>query len=161
MRFIRYSDDQKTWAIEQMMPPLNRSIVALAKSTGITTVTLRKWQNAAREQGKIVPASDGKTKRWSSADKFQVVLETAALGAVELSEYCRRKGIYPEQIEQWRAACIDANQESAASDSPANRKRVRELERALKRKDKELIEAQVLLELQKKLEAIWGRGKAE
>ena len=25
------------------------------------------------------------------------------------SEYCRRKGIYPEQIRQWREACEQAN----------------------------------------------------
>ena len=27
--------------------------------------------------------------------KFAVVLETAALSEIELSEYCRRKGLYP------------------------------------------------------------------
>ncbi len=31
-----------------------------------------------------------------------------ALSEAELSEYCRRKGIQPEQIRQWRAACEQA-----------------------------------------------------
>ena len=47
--------------------------------------------------------------RWSSSDKFKMVLEAASLSEEELSGYCRRKGIYPEQIAQWRQACELAN----------------------------------------------------
>ena len=44
---------------------------------------------------------NGKTSdRWSSADKFRVVLETAPLSEVEIAQYCRSKGIYPEQIRR-------------------------------------------------------------
>jgi hypothetical protein len=31
--------------------------------------------------------------------------ETVALNETELSEYCRRQGLYPQQIEAWRASC--------------------------------------------------------
>jgi transposase len=36
-------------------------------------------------------------------------LETASLSAVELSEYCRAKGLYPEQVNGWKQACIAGN----------------------------------------------------
>jgi hypothetical protein len=39
--------------------------------------------------------------------------------------------------------------------------RIRELERALKKKEAALAEAAALLVLEKKAEAIWGKGKAE
>lgn len=161
MKVVRYTSEQREWVVEQMMPPLSRSIGELANATGITTVTLRTWQKAARAEGRIVPASGGRSERWSSADKFQMVLETAALSEVELSEYCRRKGIYAEQIDQWRAACMEANRPVQAADAKMHTKRIRELERALKRKDTELVEAQVLLDLQKKLKAIWGKEREE
>lgn len=159
MKQVRYTQEQREWAVEQMMPPFNRRIVELAKATGITTVTLRTWQKAARDEGKLVPASGNKSDRWSSADKFRMVLECAPLNEVELSEYCRRKGVYPEQIEQWRLACEQANQQGQEKSNKEQAKRIKELERQLKRKDAELVEAEVLLDLQKKLEAIWGKGK--
>ena len=37
-------------------------------------------------------------------DKFIVVLETANLSEIEFSEYCREKGIYPEQVKEWKYA---------------------------------------------------------
>lgn len=38
------------------------------------------------------------------------VLETATLPELELGEHCRRKGLYPEQIQRWREACIQGQQ---------------------------------------------------
>ena len=66
--------------------------------------------------------------RWSSSDKFQMVLEVATLSAEEQSAYCRRQGVYPEQIAQWRHACelangtmIDAGMSPAAVKAQAKR----------------------------------------
>lgn len=56
-----------------------------------------------------VPGSGKNAEEWSSEDKFAVVLETAALNATELAEYCRRKGLFAEQIAAWRSACMSAN----------------------------------------------------
>lgn len=38
-----------------------------------------------------------------------MVLETADLNATELSEYCRERGLFPEQVVRWRQATQDAN----------------------------------------------------
>ena len=53
-----------------------------------------------------MPGDNKLTDEWPAEAKFAVVLETAALSEIELSEYCRRKGLYPEQVQQWRQACI-------------------------------------------------------
>ena len=47
------------------------------------------------------------------------MLETAVLSQQEFSEYCRRNGLYPEQIARWRAACAQANDWEHASKAPA------------------------------------------
>jgi len=47
--------------------------------------------------------------KWSSEEKFSVVLETATLSEVELNEYCRVKGLYSEQVKAWKQACIAVN----------------------------------------------------
>lgn len=163
----RYTVERREWAIQQMMPPLNRAVVELAEATGITTVTLRTWRKEARAEGKIVPGDGKQSDRWSSTDKFRIVLETAPLSEAELSEYCRAKGLQPEQIRQWRLTCEQANgvavlkpNTSPAADSKAQQ-RIRELERELRRKDAALAETAALLVLRKKAEAIWGKDEEE
>ena len=94
----RYSIERREWVVRQMMPPLNRTVVELVEETGISDVTLYAWRKQARAAGAVVPG-DGKTPDgWSSEEKFRVVLESAALSESELGEYCRRKGLYAEQI---------------------------------------------------------------
>ena len=45
--------------------------------------------------------------------------------------------------------------------SRQEKKRIKQLERELKRKEKALAEAAALLVLRKKLEALWGEGEEE
>jgi DNA-binding transcriptional MerR regulator len=164
----RYSAETREWVIKQMMPPFNRAVVELAGATGITTVTLRTWRQQARNAGVVMPGNGRTSDQWSSADKFRVVLETAALNEVEISQYCRSKGIYPEQIRQWREACEQANvapeikpAATRRDEAKAAHKRIRELERQLKRSDAARAEAAALLNLRKKAEAIWGKEEED
>ena len=107
---------------------------------------------------------DGKSSdKWASAEKFRVVLECASLSEVELAQYCRRKGLYVEQIAAWREACEQANETAverkrqAREEAKAAGKRIRELEWDQKRDKAALAEAAALLLLRKKIEAVWGK----
>lgn len=137
----------------------------LAEETGISTMTLYAWRKRARAAGAVVPGDGQSPEGWSSQEKFRVVLESAALSEAELAEYCRRKGLYVEQVREWRAACEQANataQERSRAEreqSKAARKRIRELERERKRDKAALAEAAALLVLRKKAEAIWGKDE--
>lgn len=147
------------------MPPLNRSVVELSEETGITAVTLYAWRKQARAAGVVVPGDGKSSEAWSSADKFRVVLEVAGLNEIELAEYCRRKGLYVEQIQAWRAACEQANATAAEQarvlreQDKISRQRIKTLERELRRKESALAEAAALLILRKKAEAIWGKDE--
>jgi transposase-like protein len=156
---VRYTAAFREWAVSQMMPPFHQSAVELARQTGVTAATLRTWQDAARAEGKIMARSSKSADRWSSSDKFQMVLDVATLSAEEQSAYCRRQGVYPEQIVQWRQACelangtmIDAGMSPAAVKAQAKR---------LKQVERDLAEARALLVLRKKAEAIWGKDAEE
>jgi transposase-like protein len=110
----------------------------------------------------LLPDGDQTPAGWTSRDKFAAVVETAALSEAEVAEYCRKRGVYPEQIRAWRAACEQANdwdreqQRRSRDVQHADQKRLRELERELQRKEKALAEAAALLVLRKKAQAIWG-----
>ena len=157
----RYSEERKQAAIEKMMPPQNRPISELAKETGISDVTLYHWRKQARARGMAVPGDGRNPENWSPEDRFAVVVDTIALNEAELAEYCRRKGLFVEQIAAWKQACIQGTMADApgASREQArrDRKRIRQLEGELRYKEKALAETAALLVLRKKAEAIWGK----
>lgn len=157
-----YSAERKESILRQMMPPTNKLVSALAREHGISEQTLYTWRRNLKTQGVPVPGNGKNAEEWSSKDKFGVVLETAAMNEAELAEYCRRKGLFVEQIAAWRSACQEANAGSAGSSreqrdqTKADRKRIKQLEKELLRKEKALAEAAALIILRKKAQAIWG-----
>ena len=157
-----YSPERKSSVLKRMLPPNNVAIRQLAQEEGISEATLHKWRAEARLKGQLMPDADAGPEGWSSRDKFAAVLETAALNEADLSEYCRKRGLYSAQIAAWRSACEQANDWDRASSGRLGRgtkeekKRIKDLERDLARKDRALAETAALLVLRKKASAIWG-----
>ena len=164
----RYSEEFKEQIVRKMMPPNAQSVAQISRDTGVSEQALYNWRNQYRHEGKAVPADPSNPENWSGAKKLAVVIETAAFNEQQLSEYCRRKGLYPEQITRWKEAAIDGNESSSRPLTKAemqalkkDRKKIRRLEKELGRKDKALAEAAALLILQKKAQAIWGEPEDE
>lgn len=157
----RYSQGFQERAVQMMMPPNARSVAEVSRETGVSEQTLYNWRNRVRNQGIAVPADPKNPDQWSGESKLGVVIETAALNEEELAAYCRRKGLYVEQIRRWReSACAGAGIDGAFSAEERRalqqeRQKSRKLEKELKRKEKALAEAAALLVLQKKARAIW------
>lgn len=82
------------------------SVADLAIEEGISDATLYNWRKAAREEGAILPSNSAVPDKWSSGDKFRTVLQTAAMTQAELSEYCRKYGLYPEQMRYSQVWCM-------------------------------------------------------
>ena len=148
---MKYSPERREAILAKLMAPHNRTVAELAQEEGISEATLYNWRKQARDQGRLLPNQASTPEGWSSAEKFNAVLETAALSETELAEYCRRRGLYVEQIRRWRSSCEQANDVTKAE-----RKRIKELERELRRKDAALAETAAILALRKKVQAIWG-----
>ncbi|OSP55099.1 transposase [Pseudoruegeria sp. SK021] len=157
-----YSPERKAAVLKRMLPPNNVPVRQLSQEEGISEATLHKWRTAARGKGQLLPDAETGPEGWSSRDKFAAVLETAALNEADLAEYCRKRGLYPAQITAWRSACEQANDWDRTSTArlglatKEEKKRIKELERDLARKDRALAETAALLVLRKKAAAIWG-----
>ena len=164
---MRYSKERKEAVLKKMMPPHNRPLAELSREEGISVGTLYNWRHEARREGRLMPAADLSPEGWSSKDKFAAVLETAAMNEHQLSEYCREKGLFPEQIATWREACEEANNWQAAQDKKLKasmkeqRKQNKQLQKELERKEKALAEAAALLVLKKKVDTLWGEQEDE
>ena len=161
-----YSEEFKASVTAKMLPPHNVGIADLAHDTGVPRNTLYTWRNKLGSKlQNDTRASQSTHGKLSSEEKFAAVIESASLNEVELSEYCRRKGLYPEQIQAWSKTCMQAN---AAVVNKADKTRIKmqakqlkQLESELRRKDKALAETAALLVLQKKVQAIWGDPEDE
>lgn len=157
-----YSKEFRNNIISRMLPPANESISTLARETQINEQTLRNWRDKARKSGVPTPGKNKVSERWRSEDKFFIVLETASMNETELAEYCRKKGLYIEEIKAWKNVCMQANGGIAEEASRLNKelkdksKEVKSLEKELHRKEKALAETAALLVLRKKINAIWG-----
>ncbi len=163
----KYSEEFREQVVRKMMPPNAMSVAQVSRETGVSEQALYNWRNRFRHEGKAVPADPSNPESWNGENKLAVVIETAGLNEQELAEYCRRKGLYVEQIARWREAAI-AGAETQRPLSGAERrelqqerKKTRKLEQELRRKDKALAETAALLVLQKKAQAIWGDGEED
>ncbi|WP_429499430.1 IS3 family transposase [Robbsia andropogonis] len=152
----QYPAERKEAILRRMMPPENKPISALAKENGISEQTLYSWRRNLQSQGVPVPGNGKNATEWSSADKFGVVLETASLNEAELAQYCRSKGLFVEQVAQWRDVCQEANAAPGECNrvlreqSKSDRKEIKQLKKDLQRKEKALAEAAALIILRKK-----------
>ena len=162
-----YSKERKDAVIKRMMQPENAPVPMLVEETGISKVTLYDWRKHAIAKGLVVPEDTQNPENWSAEYKFAVVLETAAMNQAELSQYCRKKGLFAEQIADWKENCLQGNA-TAADQSKAVQKQIRlahkenkQLKRELRRKEKALAETAALLVLRKKMHAIWGEDEVE
>jgi hypothetical protein len=82
------------------------------------------------------------------------------------SAWCRENGVYPQELATWRQSATQAlakPEEARASpqQTQQDRRRIKELERELLRKDRALAETAALLVLSKKVAAIFRTGEDE
>ena len=158
----KYSDEFKNSIVARMLPPNNESDPQLSRETRIPDNTLYYWR---LRHGKQKNAATGKNNGLSSEDKFAIVLETATMNEHELSAYCREKGLYPQQIRDWKKQCQQANEAGAGKvdkrELQKQGKQIKGLEKELQQKEKALAETAALLTLKKKVQQIWGDPEDE
>ena len=95
-----YPEELKASLIAKMLAPNNVPVTELARETGIPKNTLYIWRRKTLKAN--APTADKPCKGLNSEEKFNAVLESASLNELELGEYCRRKGLFPQQLTAWR-----------------------------------------------------------
>lgn len=162
---FRYPEERKNAVIQQMLPPLSMPVAELSRSEGLSTKTLYRWRKEAIAGGQRVPERGSSSDKFSAEAKFAIVVETATLSEHELGQYCRERGLFPEQIKEWKQRFIQGitpvkkQVKADRTELKKERQRSKGLERELRRKDKALAETAALLVLRKKANAIWGDGE--
>ena len=173
----RYSAPFRAKMVQRLVGPKAVPANQLAREVGIHQSTLSRWLRDAQtrdmatsdntEQPQAASTSTTQTtaRKRSAEDKVRLVFAAEPLEADDLGALLRREGVHDAELAAWRTAvktaAVAALNGSARHTAPARsaeRKRILELERELRRKDKALAEAAALLILEKKVRAIWGDG---
>ena len=142
-----------------MLPPEGAAVEVVAREVGIGSGTLERW----REDAQSRPA---RGRAWTARARLEAVIATAAMPEAGKSAWCREQGVYPLELNKWwsSATAALAEPEDARASPQAtrkDRKRIKELERELLRKDRALAETAALLVLSKKVTAIFQKGEDE
>jgi transposase-like protein len=154
----RISPERKTSVLAKLLPPYNMTVAAVAQMEGISEATLYHWRNQAKAEGKPVPGAEKNSQQWPAEARLAVIVETATLSEAEIAEYCRKKGLYPAQITQWKQAFLQAPSTDDKAELRQSRKEIKQLKKELLRKEKALAEAAAILVLRKKLSDYYGEA---
>jgi len=152
----RYGREFKERAVARLLPPESSPVQTISQELGVSVATLERW----RADALSTPARE---RVWTAAARLQAVITTAAMDEIQRSAWCRENGVYPTELEQWKQNAITAlsqapEERASPQETRDSRKRIKELERDVRRKDKALAETTALLVLSKQLQAIFQRA---
>jgi transposase-like protein len=155
----RYGQRYKDRIVARLLPPESAAIEVVSREVGISIATLERWRAEALANGSGGGAG---SQRWTAAARLQAVIATAAMDEATRSAWCREQGLYLAELDAWKQDAIAGLGEpraASAAEAREDRRRVRELERQLHRKDKALAETAALLVLSKKLSVVFHDGE--
>ncbi len=155
----RYGQAFKDRAVARLLPPESASLQVVSREVGIGVGALERWYKDAQSR----PARE---RTWTAGARLDAVIATAPMNATDRSGWCREHGVFGVDLDHWRAsatAALSAPEEARASPQATrqDRKRIKELERNLLRKDRALAETAALLVLSKKVAVIFNKGEDE
>jgi transposase-like protein len=148
-------------AVLQKVLQRNRPHHEIALEYGIGRSTIGKWLRDYKDNGNTTLKSKEKRPRdWTSEERITALITTGAMSSDQSASWCRKNGIFPHHLEQWKKDAISAMAASLGKKQSDSERQLQKENSALKkdlsRKEKALAETAALLVLKKKAQAIWG-----
>ena len=153
-----HTEGFKKAVVQKLLMPNSIGINALSREVGINRRTIYDWREEykndilnSKKDHELIPED------WPFEAKYEAVIESKQFTDEKLGEWLRKNGVKTEHLEKWNeelkamAKSKDNNDELKKAN-----KRIKELEKELRIKEKALVEAAALLLLKKKVELLWG-----
>lgn len=156
----RYGQAYKDRIVARLLPPESSAVDVVSREVGVSVATLERWRADALSNGGDRRGGGG--QRWTAVARLEAVIATAAMDEAARSAWCREHGLYPADLDSWKqdaVAGLGEPRAASAAEAREDRRRVKELERELRRKDKALAETAALLVLSKKLAAVFHKDE--
>jgi transposase len=128
----RYGQAYKDRIVARLLPPESSSVEHVSREVGISVATLERW----RANG-LADGSGAGRPRWTAAARLQAVIVTAAMDETMRNAWCREQGLFRRSWMPGSAiAGLGEPRAASAAEARQDRRRVKESERKLHRKDK-------------------------
>lgn len=125
----------------------------LGAEIGASGKTVGNWVKAYKEMGSFKKhMSKRATDQRSAAEKFRLLMLVKSQPEAERGAVLRREGVRDGDLERWEKEALDG---LGAQQPAASQAQLKKLEREKTKSEKRLREAEALLELQKKVQALW------
>jgi len=161
---MKHSLEFKKSAVQKYLSRGNRSVIEILDEIGIASPTIYQWRDQfANVQDMKKPS---KPQARPANEKLKSLVEFDALQVENRGEYLRKNGLHEEHIAEWRKQVQEAFAPAKISlkdrlEKAADQKKIKDLEKEIRRKDKALAEVSALLILKKKADLIWGSEEDE
>jgi transposase-like protein len=161
----RYSPEFKKSAVEKLLGRGSRTVGEILDELGVASPTLYQWKLDLAKTNNMNKSSRPQDR--SPQEKLKAISEYESAAPEARGEVLRRLGVHKEHIEAWQAQIHAAlkhgalGKHVARSERAEDRRKIRELEKDLRRKDRALAETTALLVLKKKADLIWGIEETE
>jgi transposase len=160
------SEEFRRAAVEKFRSRGSRSVEDVSRVLGVSSWSLYQWaRRYGNDQGMV--KRNRRPGDRCTQEKLKAVIEFEGLQGDKQGEYLRREGLHSDHIAAWKKS-MEAGLESGGGDHQAARteraqdkRKIKELEKELQRKDRALAETTALLVLKKKADLIWGNGENE
>ena len=151
----KYSLERRQQALQRVaLRAGHETIESIAALVDVNVGTLKNWLKSAKKQSANTGLNQP-SSAYTATQQLDALLETAKLGDIELSAWCRAKGLFPHDLSAWRQALTAVRSEESAQLREVRRERD-QLQRELDRKNKALAETAALLVLQKKFQHLFS-----
>ncbi len=148
--------------VEKALNRKNKTLLEIANEHNVGRSTLDNWLRLYKN-GKLDSLSGGPSspnKQLTRIEQFEHLLATSGLDDVELGVYCRERGLYSFQLQQWKNEFMSNDNVQKKQETQSELKTLRAENKSLKqdlyRKNKALAETTALLILKKKADLLFG-----
>lgn len=158
---MTYTSAFRAQVVRKMIGPPTRTATSVAREVGVSLAQVCRWRTMSVSMAAMA-AEDSEAKasgkKRTSEEKLRLVVRAEGLVGEALGAFLRAEGVHELELRSWRAAAAEAlgaeaapgmsraEERRAATDA---RKRIKELEWELRRKEKALAEAAAMLLLEK------------
>lgn len=157
----RLTQEAKKAIVEKALDRKGRKLSEIAAMHNIGHSTLAKWvrkyRNGELTEMRSTPSS---SMQFTRSDRLKHLLAASNLDDVALGIYCRERGLYSFQLQQWKNEFMSDDKNLKNQEIQFELKTLRAENKLLKkdllRKDKALAETTALLVLKKKANLLFG-----
>ncbi len=162
MKGQHYPEDFQKSVVSKFLSRGTKSADSVAQDVGVSLSCIYTWTKKYGNLQAMTNKSGIKPNDRKPHEKFQLVMNYFSLPEEERGKFLRENGLHSENLEQWKKLLESGfEQKPKSSSSAEDKKKIKELEREIRRKDKALAEAAALLILQKKAQLLWGTDEDE